>query len=335
MRLPCCAAGALILLLVSVAQGGATPSLAFGAVGEPEHTARHAKLLQAAKRQMERIVVQSELSAGEAFTVGREQQRPVQCTVAAHAPRFADDDAGRRLGSAATTPADAVASVLDPLRRLCAEATRGWWTYQWCHELEVKQVRSAALPAQACAQALWAISGLSLIYELPQFHADSNRPAPSSITSLGKFVRRSAGTMTEEREEQGGVVVYLSHHFEVRLRRTAPWSANLGRFMTASPQGGDSCPETGRQRSAEVRFYCCNAHVQRAASLVGVSEPHICHYQLSVCTPHMCGLVAQTMRQAAGEAGGDGVSAGGAAASSAAHVVVQSLVPLIGQCYYK
>ena len=58
--------------------------------------------------------------------------------------------------------------------------------------------------------------------------------------------------------------------------------------MPTCLQDGQRCDETGKGRSTQVRFFCCDAQGDGFASIQSIDEPHLCRYSIVVCSLFTC-----------------------------------------------
>ena len=136
----------------------------------------------------------------------------------------------RRPGEEAQGPRT-LRGALDQLRGSCAYLNKGWWTYEWCHRLHVRQ-----------------------------FHLEASARNPE--WSLGDYTRTEVGKASDGDDDDdddgapGGAPYGADEPVDEDLGSLGPDA--LSRAVDVFDSGGQRCDETGSSRKSVVHFRCCD-----------------------------------------------------------------------------
>ncbi|KAG6818188.1 hypothetical protein H0H87_000093 [Tephrocybe sp. NHM501043] len=161
-------------------------------------------------------------------------------------------------------------SLLQPLAGTCLYHRQGWFTYSYCHNLEIRQFKeaanSAAFPIQShlgsipsCLRALVGIG-----------HPKKTLMWWESYT-LGKAPQPGADLTVAEQNAQANL----------ELARTAG-----SRYLVQRWSDGTLCDKTHKPREVEVQFHCS---MTMTDTVLFVKEAKTCSYVLVINTPRLCG----------------------------------------------
>ena len=201
-------------------------------------------------------------------------------------------------------------SDVDSIRRrlafvfdgICMELNKGWWTYQWCHEREIRQYHKKQDKSnKADLSQNWSLGKFSetksndfwmkkiqrheklktVRDRRQKFIQDQNEPKKPNPVHPSKFIPNdsSSSDTTNDSQSRGLELVYYSQFFT----------------------RGQPCDELGGEgRQTEVRFHCCGGDpnkplppkdssiyldaVKEALQFTSVEEASICHYIINMCT---------------------------------------------------
>lgn len=151
--------------------------------------------------------------------------------------------------------------LLVALKNVCAYRIEDWWTYEVCYHKQVKQ-----------------------------YHSEGKKM--SQQHNLGKY---EPGKGEEEEEVAGGGGGRVGIN-EVHIDTSSVSLPGVGReqrYVSQHYTNGDICELTGERRSSEVRFMC-DPGSSSSSSTVGdtvitsITEPHSCHYVITVATYRLC-----------------------------------------------
>lgn len=218
-----------------------------------------------------------------------------------------------------------ILKALDTLKGICSQIHLGWWSYEWCHDEDVKQfhVGVSSTGAMNQNQLSYEVQDVTLvghfngameiIYPAGNY-ATAEDSQGTTITMLrgsdGKIIDTDIRVHTKDEANEWK----LSHHNNEVLRRYHKNSSfdNRGPIIKLTFDHGDMCDEIGYPRQMSVEMRCCTddemlrfmkskTQVSSAktsltkkdmpkAALVGVEESKrdICHYTSQVCTPVLC-----------------------------------------------
>ncbi|KAK9371877.1 glucosidase II beta subunit-like protein-domain-containing protein [Lipomyces chichibuensis] len=151
--------------------------------------------------------------------------------------------------------------LLEPLNGTCLYYMAGWWTYSFCHKVEVKQFHQLA-PQK----------GVTLY---------PPKEDPSESYVLGRVARQK---ISEESGEEEGDSAQSSLGEEKTVQ-----SAGEMRYLVQKIGGGSICDLTGRERKIEIQFHC-NQHSQD--KIAWIKEVTTCRYLMVIHTPRLCQDVA-------------------------------------------
>ena len=162
---------------------------------------------------------------------------------------------------------------LEDLEGVCGQVHKGWWSYEWCYEHGVSQFHVAV-------------------------ETETNAVGVEDMTKLGMF-------------ENLEIIVDLANHPPNEEAEDVPELSRVN-FVHG---GGDVCDETGQPRRTFVELKCCSPRVMerqpallhrnlaplttKIASVVDIYEDEeaICNYNITVCTPLLCGLKPESKEQ--------------------------------------
>mmetsp|Transcript_37799 Transcript_37799/g.65313 ORF Transcript_37799/g.65313 Transcript_37799/m.65313 type:complete len:812 (-) Transcript_37799:9-2444(-) len=156
--------------------------------------------------------------------------------------------------------------ISETLKTNCALHTEGYWSYEWCHTKEVRQFHMEQKG--------------NVLHREPDW-------------SLGK-----AGRTVTIREKHVGDTTA-----EAKTRRITK--------IIEYFENGQRCDETGEGRATEVHIVCCEGSAVKnyisaaayyasvdgtashnlklpAATIASITEPDLCAYEVTVCSPLMC-----------------------------------------------
>ncbi|KAK9482313.1 glucosidase II beta subunit-like protein-domain-containing protein [Lipomyces starkeyi] len=151
--------------------------------------------------------------------------------------------------------------LLEPLNGTCLYYMAGWWTYSFCHKVEVKQFHQLA-PQK----------GVTLY---------PPKEDPSESYVLGRVTRQKG---SEESGEEEGDSAQSSFGEEKTVQ-----SAGEMRYLVQKIGGGSICDLTGRERQIEIQFHCNqNSHDK----IAWIKEVTTCRYLMVIHTPRLCQDVA-------------------------------------------
>ncbi|KAK9359562.1 glucosidase II beta subunit-like protein-domain-containing protein [Lipomyces starkeyi] len=151
--------------------------------------------------------------------------------------------------------------LLEPLNGTCLYYMAGWWTYSFCHKVEVKQFHQLA-PQK----------GVTLY---------PPKEDPSESYVLGRVPWQKG---SEESGEEEGDSAQSSLGEEKTVQ-----SAGEMRYLVQKIGGGSICDLTGRERKIEIQFHCNqNSHDK----IAWIKEVTTCRYLMVIHTPRLCQDVA-------------------------------------------
>ncbi|KAK9430603.1 glucosidase II beta subunit-like protein-domain-containing protein [Lipomyces doorenjongii] len=151
--------------------------------------------------------------------------------------------------------------LLEPLNGTCLYYMAGWWTYSFCHKVEVKQFHQLA-PQK----------GVTLY---------PPKEDPSESYVLGR-VPRQKGSEESNGEQGDNAQSSLGEEKTVQ-------SAGEMRYLVQKIGGGSICDLTGRERKIEIQFHCNqNSHDK----IAWIKEVTTCRYLMVIHTPRLCQDVA-------------------------------------------
>lgn len=214
---------------------------------------------------------------------------------------------------------DQIVSALETLKDVCSQFHLGWWSYEWCHQEDVKQFHVGVSHNEGNGPyyqvqdiiAVGHFNGKVEIIFPREFH--------SGMESQGKTMSirydsngRIINSVTRLHTSDDDKVYSHSHHENELLRKNYKNKSlsNRGPIIKQTYDQGDMCEEVGYPREVSAELRCCTedemlewlkaktAQAKRKwtkadvpkALLVGVQESKqdICHYTAQVCTPALC-----------------------------------------------
>ena len=201
-----------------------------------------------------------------AFAPASVQKAAADAAAASNAPAIAP----------ATTPPEEkdqarVAAQLAGLQGVCGQIHLGYWSYEWCFEQSITQ------------------------YHI-EYDMETNAVQVDQVTDLGRY---------KSRQYYNADALH-----DMPLNEWADDTPELARVLDLY-DSGDVCDATGRSRQAHVHLQCCSPKVlarhkgllyrdghplltePNLAALVNVHEQddQVCVYNVTVCTPLLCGEV--------------------------------------------
>ncbi|KAK9319279.1 hypothetical protein V1517DRAFT_333098 [Lipomyces orientalis] len=152
--------------------------------------------------------------------------------------------------------------LLEPLNGTCLYYMAGWWTYSFCHKVEVKQFHQLA-PQK----------GVTLYPPKEDPHSKSY--------ILGRVPQQKSSDEVGG-EDGGSARSSLGEETTVQ-------SAGEMRYLVQKIGGGSVCDLTGRERKIEIQFHCNqNSHDK----IAWIKEVTTCRYLMVIHTPRLCQDVA-------------------------------------------
>ncbi|KAK9250808.1 hypothetical protein V1507DRAFT_482795 [Lipomyces tetrasporus] len=152
--------------------------------------------------------------------------------------------------------------LLEPLNGTCLYYMAGWWTYSFCHKVEVKQFHQLA-PQK----------GVTLYPPKEDPHSKSY--------ILGRVLQQKS---SDEVGGEDGDKARSSLGAETTVQ-----SAGEMRYLVQKIGGGSVCDLTGRERKIEIQFHCNqNSHDK----IAWIKEVTTCRYLMVIHTPRLCQDVA-------------------------------------------
>lgn len=168
-------------------------------------------------------------------------------------------------------------AISETLKSNCPLHTEGYWSYEWCHTKEVRQFHMEQKG--------------NVLHREPDW-------------SLGK-----AGRTVTIREKHVGDTTA-----EAKTRRITK--------IIEYFENGQRCDETGEGRATEVHIVCCEGSAVKnyisaaayyasvdgtashnlklpAATIASITEPDLCAYEVTVCSPLMCKRPSEVLSTAA------------------------------------
>jgi len=214
--------------------------------------------------------------------------------------------------------------ILQSLKGLCSQLHTGWWSYEWCHQEQLRQFH-VAVSNMDPAQTQYEIQDVTLV---GKYGGELQIIYPKG-TYNGKFMK---GTTTTVQYDNKGVPLkttikrhnsqddrLYSSHFALDTmdkkkgqQKSNTMTENRGPIISQVFEGGDFCEEVGYNRQLQVDLLCCTEseidnwleskkstkekrqqHNQEKepipqAVLVSVKEEDTCIYRSRVCTPLLC-----------------------------------------------
>lgn len=159
----------------------------------------------------------------------------------------------------------AIKMLLRELTSICGQIHKGWWSYEWCFEQTITQFHI-------------------------EYDTVKNQVQIESVTDLGTFVSRS-------------VLLDLDDSPPNEWAEETP---EIARVIDIH-DGGGTCLDTGKSRRTYVHLLCCSDNVNKIrkgmlhrdghqiasdiAAVLDVHEDpaHVCTYNVTICTPLLCG----------------------------------------------
>jgi Glucosidase II beta subunit-like protein len=156
---------------------------------------------------------------------------------------------------------------LSELKALCGQIHKGWWSYEWCFEQAITQFHI-------------------------EYDSVKNQVQVESVMNLGTFKSRS---------------VFLDLD-QLPPNEFAEDTPEVARVLDIH-DGGGTCAETGNPRKTYVHLQCCSEKITQqrkgmlhregrqiaseVAAVLDVNEDpdHVCTYNVTVCTPLLCGAL--------------------------------------------
>lgn len=169
---------------------------------------------------------------------------------------------------------------LKALVGMCAQIHRGWWSYSWCHQADVKQFHVVVESSKTSN-----VQNIQL----------------EDISILGKFAERQV-KLNEGKNVEAEVKVDENG----RKKKDYTGGREALGTITETFLDGDVCPETDQPRQTKITLQCCSEKVisrtkggvllngkpieSNLAALVDLSESEEppCMYSMTICTPLLC-----------------------------------------------
>jgi hypothetical protein len=143
--------------------------------------------------------------------------------------------------------------LLEALKNVCAYRIEDWWTYEVCYLKQVKQ-----------------------------YHSESKKMIQQH--NLGEYEPGGEEEDGEGGERGGGINKVHIDTSSVSL----PGGGGEQRYVSQHYTNGDICELTGERRSSEVRFTCDPGSSTSDTVITSITEPHSCHYVITVATYRLC-----------------------------------------------
>ncbi|KAL3793747.1 hypothetical protein HJC23_013309 [Cyclotella cryptica] len=214
---------------------------------------------------------------------------------------------------------DQIISALDTLKNVCSQFHLGWWSYEWCHQEDVKQFHVGVSHNEGNGP-YYQVQDVTVV---GHFNGEVEiifpREFQSGIEKQGTTMSvtydsngRIINSVTRVHTSDDDMVYGRSHHENALLRKKYKNKSlsNRGPIIKQTFNHGEMCEEVGYPRQMLVELRCCtedemlewlkakaaptNNKLTKAdipkALLVGVQESkkNICHYTSQVCTPALC-----------------------------------------------
>jgi hypothetical protein len=211
-----------------------------------------------------------------------------------------------------------VYDALATLKDVCSQVHLGWWSYEWCHEVDVRQfhvgvTHNGGGKLQYEVQDVTMVGhfngAMEIIYPREFHNGVERQGTTTSVTfdSNGNVIDANERVHTKE-----DIIVYNNKEHRNEVLRGISFNKSLsgrGPIIKQTFDHGDMCEEVGYPRQMSVELRCCTEdEILRwmkgksadgrkmtkedlpKAVLAGVEESKedICHYTSQVCTPILC-----------------------------------------------
>ena len=215
-------------------------------------------------------------------------------------------------------------NLLQNLKGLCSQLHGGWWSYEWCHQEQIRQFH-VAMSHNDPSRPQYDIQDVTLVGKyggkMHIIYPEGTYPNgahSNGITSTIQYDNKGKALKTTTRAHTKGESAMYAAPFTIEPAikhqgKPITLPNQRGPIISQTFEGGGFCEEVGRPRRMEVELRCCTKNEitywldsrktekekaqskkeeMPSAVLVSVKEEDTCDYRSRVCTPLLCELNA-------------------------------------------